>query len=105
MPAHDLEVEEEAEGILMKWLSTIKRADEGKLVVEKMELDETGFPAHGEVEELEADSPCSRWARRPTSLLDGIPGRGRGRGQGRHQHDDWPPGSSPGATWVPAERP
>jgi NADPH-dependent glutamate synthase beta subunit-like oxidoreductase len=34
MPAHDLEVEEaKAEGILMKWLSTIKRADGGKLMV------------------------------------------------------------------------
>ena len=27
----------------MKWLSTIKHAEEGKLVIERMELDETGF--------------------------------------------------------------
>jgi NADPH-dependent glutamate synthase beta subunit-like oxidoreductase len=58
MPAHDFEVEEaEEEGVMMRWLSTIKHADEGKLLVERMELDETGFPqATGEVEELEADS-------------------------------------------------
>ena len=58
MPAHDFEVEEALEeGVLMKWLSTIKHVDEGKLVVERMELDETGFPQPtGELEELEADS-------------------------------------------------
>ena len=58
MPAHDFEVEEaEEEGVLMKWLSTVKHADEGKLVVERMELDETGFPQPtGELEELAADS-------------------------------------------------
>ncbi len=58
MPAHDVEVEEaEEEGVMMRWLSTIKRADDGKLVLERMELDETGFPQPtGELEELEADS-------------------------------------------------
>jgi 2-oxoacid:acceptor oxidoreductase delta subunit (pyruvate/2-ketoisovalerate family) len=58
MPAHDVELEEALEeGVLMKWLSTIKRADEGKLVLEKMELDSSGFPQPtGELEELEADS-------------------------------------------------
>ena len=58
MPAHDFEVQEaEEEGIMLKWLSTIKHVDEGKMVVEKMELDESGFPQPtGELEELEADS-------------------------------------------------
>jgi NADPH-dependent glutamate synthase beta subunit-like oxidoreductase len=58
MPAHDFEVEEaEEEGVMMKWLSTVKHADEGKLVLEHMELDESGFPQPtGELEELEADS-------------------------------------------------
>src|SRR5215208_5960857 len=58
MPAHDFEVEEALEeGVLMKWLSTIKQVDEGKIVVEKMELDETGFPQPtGELEELDADA-------------------------------------------------
>ncbi|HHW83992.1 MAG TPA: NAD(P)-binding protein [Actinomycetales bacterium] len=58
MPAHDSEVTEaEEEGIMMRWLSTIKHVDEGKMMVEKMALDETGFPQPtGEFEELEADS-------------------------------------------------
>jgi NADPH-dependent glutamate synthase beta subunit-like oxidoreductase len=58
MPAHDSELEEAlAEGVIVKWLSTIKHADEGKLLIEKMELDASGFPQPtGELEELEADS-------------------------------------------------
>lgn len=58
MPAHDFEVKEaEEEGIMMRWLSTIKQADEGSITIEKMELDEKGFPQPtGEYEELGADS-------------------------------------------------
>jgi NADPH-dependent glutamate synthase beta subunit-like oxidoreductase len=58
MPAHDVEVEEaEEEGVLMRWLSTVKSAGPGSLVIERMELDETGFPQPtGEFERLEADS-------------------------------------------------
>jgi 2-oxoacid:acceptor oxidoreductase delta subunit (pyruvate/2-ketoisovalerate family) len=58
MPAHDVEVEEAVEeGVQMKWLSTITSVDGGALVIEKMELDESGFPRPtGEFEELEADS-------------------------------------------------
>jgi 2-oxoacid:acceptor oxidoreductase delta subunit (pyruvate/2-ketoisovalerate family) len=77
MPAHDFEVEEaEEEGVMMKWLSTIKHADDGKLVLEKMELDESGFPQPtGELEELEADSLVLALGQEADlSLLDGIPG-------------------------------
>ena len=77
MPAHEFEVEAaEAEGVMMKWLSTIKRADEGKLVLEKMELDDTGFPQPtGELEELEADSVVLALGQEADlSLLDGVPG-------------------------------
>ena len=77
MPAHDFEVEEaEDEGVLMKWLSTIKRVDEGKLVVERMELDDRGFPQPtGELEELEADSVILALGQETDlSLLDGVPG-------------------------------
>jgi 2-oxoacid:acceptor oxidoreductase delta subunit (pyruvate/2-ketoisovalerate family) len=77
MPAHDLEVEEaEEEGVLMKWLSTIKHADAGKLVVERMELDETGFPQPtGELEELAADSLVLALGQEADlSLVDGVPG-------------------------------
>ncbi len=58
MPANDIEVEDAiAEGVRMRWLSTIKHVDGGRLSVERMELDETGFPQPtGEVEELDADT-------------------------------------------------
>jgi 2-oxoacid:acceptor oxidoreductase delta subunit (pyruvate/2-ketoisovalerate family) len=77
MPAHDFEVEEALEeGIMMKWLSTIKRVDEGKLTVEKMRLDEKGFPQPtGEFETLEADSLVLALGQDvDLSLLDGVPG-------------------------------
>ena len=76
MPAHDFEVEEAVEeGVLMKWLSTITSADGGRVVVERMELDETGFPQPtGEVEELEADSLVLALGQETDlSLLDGVP--------------------------------
>jgi 2-oxoacid:acceptor oxidoreductase delta subunit (pyruvate/2-ketoisovalerate family) len=77
MPAHDFEVEEALqEGIMMKWLSTIKRMDEGVLTVEKMQLDEKGFPQPtGEFETLEADSVVLALGQDvDLSLLDGVPG-------------------------------
>jgi 2-oxoacid:acceptor oxidoreductase delta subunit (pyruvate/2-ketoisovalerate family) len=77
MPAHDFEVEEALqEGIMMKWLSTIKRMDEGVLTVEKMKLDDKGFPQPtGEFETLEADSLVLALGQDvDLSLLDGVPG-------------------------------
>lgn len=77
MPAHDSEVEEALqEGIMMKWLSTIKRMDEGLLTVEKMRLDETGFPQPtGEFETLETDSLVLALGQDvDLSLLDDVPG-------------------------------
>ena len=58
MPANDIEVEEAvAEGVRMRWLSTIKNVDGGHLSVERMELDEHGVPQPtGEVEQLDADA-------------------------------------------------
>ena len=58
MPAHDFEVQEALdEGIRIQWLSTIKAAEQGAFVVEKMKLDETGFPRPtGEFERIEGDS-------------------------------------------------
>ena len=57
-PANDQEITEAIEeGILVKWLSTVKHVDEKKLHIEKMKLDENGFPQPtGEFETLEADS-------------------------------------------------
>ncbi len=58
MPAHDSEVTEaEEEGVMMRWLSTVKHVDGGTITIEKMELDDNGFPQPtGEFEELGADS-------------------------------------------------
>lgn len=58
MPAHEAEVQEALEeGVLIRWLTTIRRADEGELLVEKMVLDAQGQPQPtGELERLAADS-------------------------------------------------
>jgi NADPH-dependent glutamate synthase beta subunit-like oxidoreductase len=77
MPAHDFEVEEALEeGVTMRWLSTVKQADEGKLVLERMKLDHSGFPQPtGETEELEADALVLALGQEADlSLLDGVPG-------------------------------
>ena len=57
MPANDGEVMEAlAEGISLKWLSTVDRVDPEHLRIEKMTLDESGFPQPtGVYEELAAD--------------------------------------------------
>ena len=98
MPAHDFEVEEaEEEGVLMRWLSTIKQADEGKLLIERMELDETGFPQPtGEIEELEADSLVLALGQetRPRRCSRALPGIEVEDGvvQVGAEPDDRPPG-------------
>jgi NADPH-dependent glutamate synthase beta subunit-like oxidoreductase len=78
MPAHDFEVEEALqEGILIKWLSTIRNmSDQGTLTVEKMALDEKGFPQPtGEFETLESDSLVLALGQDvDLSLLDNVPG-------------------------------
>jgi NADPH-dependent glutamate synthase beta subunit-like oxidoreductase len=58
MPAHDTELEEALEeGVLVKWLSTIKHVDGGRMQIERMVLDDSGFPQPtGELEDLDADS-------------------------------------------------
>lgn len=75
-PANDTEITEALEeGVLIKWLSTIKQADEGHLTVEKMKLDEKGFPQPtGEFEELEADSLVLALGQESDlTLLQGVP--------------------------------
>ncbi len=77
MPAHDFEVEEALdEGVTMKWLSTITHAEGGRLQLEKMALDATGFPQPtGEFEDLDADSLVLALGQEADlSLLDGLPG-------------------------------
>jgi 2-oxoacid:acceptor oxidoreductase delta subunit (pyruvate/2-ketoisovalerate family) len=77
MPAHDFEVEEALqEGVMVKWLSTIKQADGGTLTVEKMVMDDKGNPQPtGEFESLEADSLVLALGQDvDLSLLEGVPG-------------------------------
>ena len=77
MPAHDFELEEALdEGVSMKWLSTIKNIDGGHLQIEKMALDDKGFPQPtGEFETLEADSLVLALGQDvDLSLLDKAPG-------------------------------
>jgi 2-oxoacid:acceptor oxidoreductase delta subunit (pyruvate/2-ketoisovalerate family) len=77
MPAHDFEVEEALqEGVMIKWLSTIKQAGESSIMVEKMALDDKGFPQPtGEFETLEADSVVLALGQDvDLSLIEGVPG-------------------------------
>ena len=81
MPAHDFELEEALEeGVMVKWLSTIKQAgneaDAGALTIEKMALDAKGYPQPtGEFETLAADSLVLALGQDvDLSLLEGVPG-------------------------------
>jgi len=58
MPAHPVEVEQaEAEGVTVRWLSTISQVDAGRITVETMRLDDAGKPRPtGEYETLHADA-------------------------------------------------
>lgn len=76
MRAHDVEVEQAlAEDVRIKWLSTITHADAGAITIEKMRLDETGFPQPtGEFEELGADSVVLALGQQADlSLLTSMP--------------------------------
>jgi len=77
MPAHDFEMEEAIqEGIMVKWLSTITQAEESSLTIEKMALDDKGFPQPtGEFETIEADSLVLALGQDvDLGLLEGVPG-------------------------------
>lgn len=58
MPAHDFEINEALEeGVVVNWLRTITESDEQGFRIEKMALDENGWPQPtGEFETIEADS-------------------------------------------------
>lgn len=58
MPANLEEVTDAVtEGVRLKWLSTIVGDEGGKLTIERMELDDSGFPrSTGQFEELRADA-------------------------------------------------
>jgi 2-oxoacid:acceptor oxidoreductase delta subunit (pyruvate/2-ketoisovalerate family) len=109
MPAHDIEVEEALEeGITMRWLSTVAHADSGKLVIEKMRLDDTGFPQPtGEFEELAADCLVLALGQdADLAVLDGVPGVTFSGGTVDVGQDlmTGHPGIFAGGDMVPAER-
>ena len=109
MPAHDFELEEALqEGVLVKWLSTIKQAGDGEITVEKMTLDEKGFPQPtGELETLAADSVVLALGQDvDLSFLEGVPGLAVENGVvkvDRHMMTGHP-GLFAGGDMVPSER-
>lgn len=76
-PAHAFEIEEALEeGVSMKWLSTIAQAEKGEIRIEKMKLDESGYPQPtGEYETVEADTVVLALGQQSNlSFLDKIEG-------------------------------
>ena len=109
MPAHDFEVEEAlVEGVMIKWLSTIRQAGDGAITVEKMALDDQGFPQPtGEFETLAADSLVLALGQDvDLSLLDDVPGLQIADGvvQVDHRMMTGHAGIFAGGDMVPAER-
>jgi NADPH-dependent glutamate synthase beta subunit-like oxidoreductase len=82
MPAHDFEMDEALEeGVMVNWLRTIKDINETTFTVEKMELDENGWPQPtGETETIEADVLVMALGQKSdTSFLEALPGVEIGR--------------------------
>lgn len=77
MPAHDEEVADAlAEGVQMRWLTTIRSADSDRVMVERMSLDENGVAVGtGDFDELEADSLVLALGQdTDLGLLEGVEG-------------------------------
>ena len=76
MPANTEEITDAVdEGVQFKWLSTIVGDEGGVLTIERMELDESGFPRPtGEFEELRADALVLALGQEADlSLLESMP--------------------------------
>ena len=81
MPTHDL---------MMKWLSTVKNVETGSITLEKMKLDEKGFPQPtGEFESLDFRS-ARAWPGCGSVAPErrGWPGDEGPRRAGRAEHDN-----------------
>jgi NADPH-dependent glutamate synthase beta subunit-like oxidoreductase len=77
MPAHETDLSQAlAEGVTVRWLSTIAAVDGGRVTVERMRLDDSGFPQPtGEFDELAADSVLLAVGQRADlSLLSDVDG-------------------------------
>jgi NADPH-dependent glutamate synthase beta subunit-like oxidoreductase len=76
MPAHEVDLAQAAqEGITVHWLSTITGVGDGRVTLEKMRLDQSGFPQPtGEFEDLPADAVVLAVGQRADlSLLASVP--------------------------------
>ena len=109
MPAHDSELQEATdEGVLVRWLTTIKRVDDTTFTVEKMTLDAKGYPQPtGELETLEADTLVLALGQDvDLALLANVPGLAIEHGVVKvdaHMMTGYP-GIFAGGDMVPAER-
>lgn len=77
MPAHADELAQALdEDVQVRWLSVIDRVEGERVVVERMRLDDSGFPQPtGELEELQADCVVLATGQEcDLSLLDGLDG-------------------------------
>ena len=77
MPAHEAELQEALdEGVVVKWLNTIKSVSATHFTVEKMRLDERGYPQPtGEFETVEADTLVLALGQDvDLALLGNVPG-------------------------------
>lgn len=82
MPAHDFEVDDALEeGVVVNWLRTITGIDEQGFKIEKMVLDDEGWPQPtGEFETIEADTLVLALGQNvDTSILENLPGVSLGR--------------------------
>ena len=110
MPAQDFEVEEALEeGILVRWLRTIKHVDDTTCTVEEMVLDENGKPQPtGHFDTLEADTLVLALGQEvDTSFLRNVPElriSDDGVFQVDHRMMTGCPGVFAGGDMVPAER-
>jgi len=81
MSAHDFELREAlAEGVKVKWLSTIRDIGAGEITIEEMALDEHGVPhPTGKTERLAADAVVLALGQEADSaFLRAVPGVGIG---------------------------
>jgi 2-oxoacid:acceptor oxidoreductase delta subunit (pyruvate/2-ketoisovalerate family) len=110
MPAHEEELEEAlSEGVQVHWLRTIREATNEAIVVEKMRLDDEGWPQPtGELETIEADTVVLALGQQvdPT-VLERVPGvrlAKDGRVEIGADMMTGHPGLFAGGDMVPAER-
>jgi len=109
MPAKPVEVNQAVdEGVQMRWLSTIAYAEGGAVSVERMRLDESGFPQPtGEYEQLPADSVVLAIGQEiDRSIVDTLQSVEivRWRDPGGPGHDDRTRGVFAGGDLVAGER-